>query len=131
MFRRMLGVYPETYAAMLGVLKEREVRKKRSGRSPALELGEQLVLTLEFWREYRSHAHLAQEWEIDESTVRRTIERVEDSLIQSGRFKLPGKKQLREEMSFEVIVVDVAESPIERPKKSNGPTTQARRSATP
>lgn len=92
LFRRMLGVYRETYTAMLEVLQEREAKKKRSGRTPALGLEEPLVLTLEFWREYRSHGHLAQAWEVDESTVRRTIERVEDSLIQSGQFKLPGKK---------------------------------------
>jgi len=131
MFRRMLGVYPETYAAMLGVMKEREANKKRSGRPAALELEEQLVLTLEFWREYRSHEHLAMEWEVDESTVRRTIRRVEDTLIGSGAFKLPGRKKLRQEMSFEVVVVDVAESPIERPKKSSEPTTRGRKSGIP
>lgn len=37
--------------------------------------------------------------------------------MQSGQFKLPGKKKLQEGVSFGVIVVDVAEMPIERPKK--------------
>jgi hypothetical protein len=43
----------------------------------------------------------------------------EDTLIQDGTFSLPGKKVLKlatSEPSY--IVVDVTESPIERPKKA-------------
>jgi hypothetical protein len=40
-------------------------------------------------------------------------------MIKSGKFSLPGKRKLIESsLNFEVIVVDVTEHPIERPKKA-------------
>lgn len=117
-FKRKLGVRRATFEKMLLALQAREARKKKRGRTPALELEDQLVLTLSFWREYRTHFHLVEDWGVDESTVRRTIERVEDTLISSGEFSLPGRKALRDEYSLEVVVVDIAESPVERPKKT-------------
>jgi len=103
---------------MLEVLRGREARKKKRGRTPALCLEDQLVLTLSFWREYRTHFHLSEDWGVDESTLRRSIERVEDALITSGDFSLPGRKVLRDDRSLEVVVVDIAESAVERPKKT-------------
>ena len=49
-------MYPETFAEMEAVLIEREGRKKKSGRPAALSVTEQLLMTLEFWREYRTFA---------------------------------------------------------------------------
>lgn len=119
-FKRKLGVKRQTFETMLKVLQAREARKKKRGRTPALCLEDQLVLTLAFWREYRTHFHLSEDWGVDESTVRRTIERVEDTLISSGKFSLPGCRALRDDHALEVVVVDIAESPVERPKKSAG-----------
>jgi len=43
-------------------------------------------------------------------------------------FKLPGKKKLIDgDRKLKTIVIDVTESPIERPKKSRKSSTQARR----
>ncbi|MBA3573029.1 MAG: transposase family protein, partial [Pyrinomonadaceae bacterium] len=126
-FKRKLGVKRATFEAMLKVLQERERGKKKQGRRPALSLEDQLVLSLSFWREYRSHFHLAEDWGVDESTIRRTIERVEDALIRSGQFSLPGRKTLREDATLEVVVADIAESPIERPQKNSAAITQARK----
>ena len=40
--------------------------------------------------------------------------------MDSGKFRLPGKKQLYQQAdNWQVIVVDVTESPIERPKKAD------------
>lgn len=130
-FRRLLGVKPATYQAMLAGLEARQAAKAKAGRPPALGLEEQLVLTLAFWREYRTHYHLAVEWGVRESTVRRTIERVENTLVKSGRFALPRPRRAAgAEQQWEVVVLDVAERPVERPKKSSAPATRARRSAT-
>jgi hypothetical protein len=42
---------------------------------------------------------------------------VENTLIKSGRFNVPGKKELlSQETEIEILLVDVTESPIERPK---------------
>ena len=131
-FKRRTGIYPETFAEMEAVLVERQRGKKKSGRPPALSLGEQLLLTLEFWREYRTFAHLGDDWGIHETTVQRTVERVEAALIASGQFSLPGKKSLKDaENVFQIIAVDAAETPCERPKKSSGSGTAGRKNDTP
>jgi hypothetical protein len=57
-FRRRTGVSPETFAEMEAVLTARAARKKKSGRPVALSVAQQLLMTLEFWREYRTFAHL-------------------------------------------------------------------------
>ena len=57
---------------------------------------------------------------------------MEDALMKSGQFNLPGKKTLQDsETMIEVIVVDVAEQPIERPKKNKNAPTAAKRSGIP
>lgn len=61
-----------------------------------------------------------------ESTVSRTVPRLETLLTSSRRFTLPGKKQLTQpDYEVEVIVIDVSETPIERPKKNKNATESA------
>jgi hypothetical protein len=85
-----------------------------------------------YLREYRTYFHIAQSWGINESTAYRMIRFCEDSLMDSGVFSLPGKKKLLEsDHKIELIVVDVTESPIERPKKTKSYTTVAKRNGTP
>jgi hypothetical protein len=60
---------------------------------------------------------------VDETTALRIIRKVEDILIQSGLFNLPGKKAIRgSENSIEKVVVDVTEHEIERPQKNRRTT---------
>ncbi|WP_233554389.1 transposase family protein [Deinococcus cavernae] len=97
-----------------------------------MSLGDQLLLTLEFWREYRTFFHLGQAWGLDETTVQRTIERVEDALLSSGQFSLPGKKALRADTHvWTAVLVDVTEIPCERPQKNKSSGTAGRKSGTP
>ena len=128
-FKRLTGVRKETFQAMLAALQQ---DRRVFGRPAKLSLADQLLLTLMYWREYRTQFHIAQAYGVSEATVCRTIVRIEDTLLRSGQFRLPGKKALREpEASLEIVVVDATESPVERPKKDSGATTVARRSATP
>jgi hypothetical protein len=130
-FKRACGVYPRTFETMLQVLREHEQRKVKPGRPSTLSLADQLSMTLQYWREYRTYFHIGLSWGIDESVVCRTVHKIENLLIKSKVFHVPGKKKLRAEgTSFEVIVVDVTESPVERPQKNSGATTAGRRSAT-
>ncbi|REJ58127.1 MAG: IS5/IS1182 family transposase, partial [Microcystis wesenbergii TW10] len=79
---------------------------------------EQILMALEYWREYRTYYHIGTSRGIDETTAMRIIKKVEDILIKSGLFNLPGKKTLvRESISVERVGVDVTEHEIERPKK--------------
>lgn len=129
-FKRYCGIKPQTFSAMLAVLKDQEGQKKRSGRPSKLRLEDQLLLTLQYWREYRTLFHIATSYGLHESTVQRIITRTEKALVASGKFKLPKKHALLEGHELVVVVVDSTETPIERPKKSSGTTTAARRSGT-
>ena len=76
-------------------------------------------MTLEYWREYRTYFHMGTNWGLDETSVLRIVRKVENILIKSGLFNLGGKKQLYlQDSELEILVVDVAEHEIERPKKS-------------
>jgi len=133
LFKRYCGVKPETFHKMVAVVSDHQARTRiKTGRPPKLSVEDQVLMTLEYWREYRTFFHLARSWGIHESSVWRTIRRVEDVLTKSKAFTLPGKKKLQlADHEIEFIVVDVAETPIERPKKSKKPITVAKRSDTP
>ena len=127
-FKRLTGVEHQTFQQMVTVL---ESELANFGRPPKLSREDQLLLTLMYWREYRTQFHIAQAYGISESAVCRTIQKVEDVMIHSGQFQLPGKKSLQpSDTVIEIILVDATEQPIERPKKSNVVTTAAKRNDT-
>jgi hypothetical protein len=131
-FRRYSGVKPETFETMLGVLRKVEKDKKKSGRPSKLALEEQLLLTLTYWREYRTQFHVALSYGVHETTATRIIGKVEDAPTTSGCFNLPKKQTLiAADHEWVVVLIDSTETPIERPKKSSGTFTVARKSATP
>jgi hypothetical protein len=52
-------------------------------------------------------------------------------LIKDGTFSLPGKKALlKSDMEYEVVLIDVTETPVERPKRGKNTTIQERKSGT-
>jgi hypothetical protein len=130
-FKRCYGVQFQTFEIMVKTYQEAQNAKKKAGRPAALSLEEQVLFSLEFWREYPTMFHHAFEWKIHETTGLRTVRRVEEALIESGAFSLPSKRVLLEELSYEIVVIDVTESPIERPKKSRNDTIAAKRNAIP
>lgn len=129
-FKRLCGVKKETFLEMCKVVQAVENRKT-SGRKPKLAVADQVLLTLTFWREYRTMFHLGQDWGIHESNVSRLVRKIEDILIKCGKFSLPGKRRLLEENSLTYTIVDVTEMTIERPKKNRKAVIQEKRSDTP
>jgi hypothetical protein len=128
-FKRLTGVKRATYESMLKVI-EKGIRD--FGRPPKLSRADQLLMTLMYWREYRTEFHIAQSYGISEATVCRTIQKVENALVRSGKFRLPGKKALQpSDTVFEVVLVDASEQPIERPKKAKIGITVAKRGDIP
>lgn len=126
-FKRLCGVRPETFKQMVAVMQQAKQQLK-PGRPSKLSLEDQVLMTLEYLREYRTYFHIAQTWGVYESTAYRIIRSVEDTLIRSEKFRLPGKKKLLQpEHEIEIVVVDVTESPIERPKKNKNSSTVARK----
>jgi hypothetical protein len=117
-FRRLCGYKKETMLTMAEILREAyESKHKRRGRHSKLDVGDMLMLSCKYWREYVTYFSLANEYGVAESTAHDITVWVENVLIRSGKFGLPGKKKLIMDESLEVIVVDVTESPVERPKK--------------
>ena len=133
-FLRLTGVRRDTFEAMLGALNE-QIRS--FGRPPKLPLCDQLLLTLMYWREYRTLFHIANTYGVSEATASRTVRKVEDALMRSGQFRLPGKKALRpSEIVWQMVVIDATECLIEQPQgkgaqKNVKPSSAATRSATP
>ena len=75
-------------------------------------------MTLMYWREYRTQFHIAQTYGLSEAAVSRTIRAVEDALTQC-------------QWQVQVVVVDAAECPVERPQKSKRTAIAAKRSVIP
>jgi hypothetical protein len=121
-FQRLIGVKKNTFEKMVSVVKE-EIRNKRSsqrGKPSHLTIEDSLLMTLEYLKEYRTYFHLGQSYGLSESACYRNCKRIENILIKSKEFSLPGKKALlKSDINFEVILVDATESPIERPKKKD------------
>jgi hypothetical protein len=118
-FKRRCGVQPETLEQMADLLRPQLDRKGKRGGQCKLSVEDQLLLVLEYWREYRTQFHIATTWGLSESAVCRSIGKVETLLMHSGKFRSLGKKQLYQQaVTGAVVVVDITESPIERPKKT-------------
>ena len=50
-FKRACGVHSQTYEHMRQVLREHAQKKIKPGRPPKLSLEDQLLMTLQYWRE--------------------------------------------------------------------------------
>ena len=135
-FRRLTGVKPDTFTAMLAVLEEAEAKrtadfKYQGGRKPKLCLADKLLLTLEYLREYRTQFHIGQSYGVGEYATNSIIKWVENTLMKSGLFSLPGKKALlKSDVEWTMVVVDATETAIERPKKSKNASTREKRKST-
>jgi Helix-turn-helix of DDE superfamily endonuclease len=118
-FRRLTGVKRQTFEKMVKILAEDDKNKKiKGGRKNKLSLENQLLMALEYIREYRTYFHISKSYGVSESTAYKTVRWVEDTLIKHPNFALPGRKALLKiDMEYEVVLVDASETPIERPKK--------------
>ena len=127
-FKLLVGVSKETALQMIAMLVEAyKAKHKRRGRHSKLTIEMMLMMTLEYWRQYITFFELGFEYGVAESTSHDIVVWVEDTLIKSGKFSLPGKKALLEDNEIEIVLVDVTESPVERPKKNRSNGTLAKR----
>ena len=127
-FKRLTGVKRSIFEKMLEVVTE---GRRAFGRPPTLSRADELLMTLMYWREYRTQFHIGMTYGVSEATVCRTIQKVENVLIKSKQFHLPGKKVLQaSDLEIAVVLIDATEQPIERPKKDNASTIAAKRSGT-
>lgn len=128
-FRRLTGVKRSTFKKMISILKDADIKKKaQGGRKNKLCLEDQLLMALEYIREYRTYFHTSQSYGVSESSAYKTIKWIEDTLIKHPDFSLPGRKALlKSDMEYELVLIDATESPIERPKKDKSDFIQEKR----
>ena len=131
-YMEISGVSKEVFYSMyLELLRAYRRLHKKGGRPPVLSVLDKLVITLMYWREYRTYRHIAWDYSVGKSAIGNTVTWVEDVLIKSGRFALPSKRALQKtDTDIEVVLLDVTEQPIERPKKGRKNGILARKSAT-
>lgn len=133
-FRRATGIYRSVFEEMVNCINDYKISQRKSpniGGISKLSVENQVLMTVLYWREYRSQENLGLDFHITQSRVSRIICEVENILIKSGSFSLPGKKVLKDANSkYEVVIVDVTETPTERPKKNKSVSTVAKRNAT-
>ena len=79
---------------MVRTIKTKDKEKKKPGRKPKLIIEDQILMTLQYLREYRTYYHISKDWKISESSVCLIIHKIENILIKSRQFRLPGKKKL-------------------------------------
>jgi Helix-turn-helix of DDE superfamily endonuclease len=127
-FRRLTGIKRTTFEKIIGILKEAEKKKKNRGGKPnKLIIEDRLLMALEYLREYRTYFRVATSYEISESACYRNIVWIENVLIKHPDFALPGRKALlKNDVEYDVILIDATETPIERPKKNKSTITQAK-----
>src|ERR1700747_524830 len=117
-FRRLTGVQRSTFDAMSRLFFAAKRQQKAAGGKPnTLCIEDQLLMMLEYWREYRTYFHIGQVYGISESAAYRNIKWCENTLAKSKSFRLPGRKAVVANERFDIVLIDATETPIERPKK--------------
>lgn len=135
-FRRIVGVKRTTFSKMLEIITKAYTAKKEAARGPGgrpskLSIEDRILMTLEYLREYRTYAHIGVSYGLSESKTWSNIRWIEDLLIKSKEFSLPGRKALtKSDCEYEVVLIDAFESQVERPKKNSAKVIPERKSDT-
>ena len=130
-FKRISGVSKETFKEMLKVIKKYYLQKKsKGGRKRSLSIRDELLMMLEYYREYRTFKHLGVDYEVSESSAHYIVTKIEKILIKHPNFHLSTLKHFAPQdinNNISVTVVDVTESQCERPKKNKKSITLEKR----
>lgn len=117
-FRRYTGITRDNFDITVLIIEAYLLKtKEKEGRPSHLSVSDQLLMLLEYYRENRTYFHLGVSYGLHESNAQRTIVKIEDILIGSGYFRLEGKKLLLNDKLLKTILIDVTETPAQRPKK--------------
>ena len=127
-YQRLFGVKKETFDKMMEILEKAYIEKHRKGgKPPKLTVLDKLIITLQYYREYRTMKHIAFDYGVYKSTVYDAIHWVEEVLVKDEAFHLPSKTKIAEDESIKNAAVDVTEVEIERPKKNKKNIIQERK----
>jgi len=130
-FKRNIGTTKSVFRKMMCVLQAAyEKQHEYGGKPPDLTVSDKLLITLQYYREYRTMEHISIDYCCAKSSVSRSIRWVEQTLSADGQFQLPGKQALQDGTP-KTVAVDVTEHPIHRPKKNKKIGIPARKSDIP
>jgi hypothetical protein len=118
-FKLITGVTRGVFYKMLETLKHKYAKEHAQGGRPGLPVELRLTLALEYWREYRSFRHMANDHQLGKTKINNAVVWVENVLSESEEFKLKDLKEHfkpDEASAIQVVLIDVEEQPIERPK---------------
>ena len=130
-YKEIFGIEKHVFDRILQLLEMADIyqRKSNAGRKPKLTVLDCLVITLMYWREYRTYRHIAFDYGVGKSTIGEAIIWVENAIIASGLCNLKSARELRENTSkIKIAIVDVTEQEIERPKRGSKNGIQVRKS---
>jgi len=119
-FKLITGVTRETFNEMCEVLITRHLEEHFKGGRYGFDIYLRLTLALEYWREYRTFRHMANDHQIPKSTINHMILWVEEALSDSEKFSIKDLKERfkpGEESDIKVVIIDVEEQPVERPQE--------------
>jgi hypothetical protein len=115
-FKRLIGVSKALFQRLLDTLSRHYFQNHSGrGRQAKLALCDLLFMTLKYWRQYVTQFELAIEFGVGEATVHDWIVWIENALIKDTDFHLAGNKKLAQLSALKVCIIDVTESPIQRP----------------
>jgi hypothetical protein len=130
-FKRVVGVKINTFKEMVKVVRKYyRDNKAKGGTTKSLSSNDEILMMLEYYREYRTFKHIGVDYGVSESTAHYTVTKIEKILIKESKFHL---KTLKRSMptddanELDIVVVDVTESECERPKKSKKDITLGKR----
>ena len=131
-FMQIFGVSNVIFFRMYRVLLRsyRELHKQ-GGKPPTLSVLDKLIITLMYWREYRTYRHIAWDYGVGKTAIGDSVIWVENELLKAGCFNLPSKRIMQKaDTDIEIVLIDVTEQPIERPKRGRKNGIPARKNAT-
>ncbi len=130
-FRRIVGVNRDTFKEMVkAVRRHYRERKAKGGTTKSLSANDEVLIMLEYYREYRTFAHLGIDYGVSESAAHYIVTKIEKILIKEPRFHLETLKHTvptEDVDNIDITVVDVTESECERPKKSKNNIIQVKK----
>jgi hypothetical protein len=130
-YKEIFGVEKYVFDRLLRLLEIADAyqRKSKSGRKGKLSVLDKLVITLMYWREYRTYRHIAFDYEVGKTQIGDAVIWVENTIIASGLCNLKSSRELRDNPGkITIAIVDVTEQEIERPKRGRKIGIPARKS---
>ena len=119
-FKLITGITKEVFTKALEVLQLKYAQEHAQGGRAGLPVELRLTLALEYWREYRTFRHMANDRQIGKTNINAAVLWVENVLSGSEAFKLKDLKERFKQLEgtvpeIQTVLIDAGEQPVERP----------------